>query len=216
MSQKTRSAKTRKRRKVLGSCMILLGLLSLSGAAALFLYNNGLEEKAEELADGVVPILHQIIQEKTFFMEEGAEDGTNSQSTVMETAEVEGLEYIGILTLPTLKLEMPILSEWNNPNLKRAPCRYKGTIQERNLIIAGHNYKNHFGLLEGLSLGETVLFTQLNGTVTEYIISRKEQLEGSDVDKMAEGEWDLTLFTCTISGKKRVTLRCVRSEAAIN
>ena len=33
-----------------------------------------------------------------------------------------------------------------------------------------------------------------------------------DVEAMESGDWALTLFTCTIGGKTRVTVRCVPAE----
>lgn len=30
--------------------------------------------------------------------------------------------------------------------------------------------------------------------------------------EMTGGDWDLTLFTCTIGGKKRITVRCTLTE----
>jgi sortase A len=32
------------------------------------------------------------------------------------------------------------------------------------------------------------------------------------VEEMESDEWDLTLFTCTIGGKSRVTIRCERVQ----
>ena len=33
------------------------------------------------------------------------------------------------------------------------------------------------------------------------------------LSSMEEGDWDLTLFTCTIGGKTRITVRCARISA---
>jgi sortase A len=35
-----------------------------------------------------------------------------------------------------------------------------------------------------------------------------EEIGTYDVDAMDEGEWDFTVFTCTIGGASRVTVRC--------
>ena len=34
----------------------------------------------------------------------------------------------------------------------------------------------------------------------------------TSVQEMTDGDWDLTLFTCTVGGKSRVTVRCVLAE----
>ena len=35
-----------------------------------------------------------------------------------------------------------------------------------------------------------------------------EVLEAGDVEEMTAGKWNLTLFTCTYGGKKRLAVRC--------
>lgn len=46
--------------------------------------------------------------------------------------------------------------------------------------------------------------------VFDYVVSELEILEPYAVSQMTEGDWDLTLFTCTPGGQHRVTLRCNR------
>ena len=36
--------------------------------------------------------------------------------------------------------------------------------------------------------------------------------DGTAVEEMEAGEWDLTLFTCTPDSRSRVTVRCVRTQ----
>ena len=53
-------------------------------------------------------------------------------------------------------------------------------------------------------------FTDVEGNVLSYTVAETELLDGSDVEAMEAGDWDLTLFTCTVGGKTRVTVRCLR------
>ena len=39
-----------------------------------------------------------------------------------------------------------------------------------------------------------------------------ETLKPRAIEEMDSGEWDLTLFTCTIGGSYRVTVRCEKTE----
>ncbi len=97
--------------------------------------------------------------------------------------------------------------------MKLAPCRYAGSAYLNDLIIAGHNYRAHFGALGKLRAGDSVIFTDAGGNRFSYTVSRVEQLSSSALEEMESGDWDLTLFTCTVGGKARVTVRCVRMEA---
>ena len=126
----------------------------------------------------------------------------------MPAVEVDGHDYIGVLEIPALELELPVMSTWSYPNLKIAPCRYTGSAYLDDMVIAAHNYSQHFGRLKELSGGETVIFTDADGNVFTYEVALVETLMPTDIEEMESGEWDLTLFTCTIGGSSRVTVRC--------
>jgi sortase A len=130
----------------------------------------------------------------------------------MPTVEIEEDEYIGKLEIPSLGLSLPVMSDWSYPKLKKAPCRYAGSAYMGNLIIAAHNYTRHFGKLKYLSEGDVVTFTDMDGNVFNYQVAEIEQLEPTAIEYMEAGDWDLTLFTCTVGGSYRVTVRCVATD----
>ena len=82
-------------------------------------------------------------------------------------------------------------------------------------MLAGHNYPAHFGLLSRLREGDAVRFTDMDGNVFSYQVTGQERLSPTAVEAMTAGEdWDLTLFTCTLDGQTRVTVRCTLTGAA--
>ena len=48
----------------------------------------------------------------------------------------------------------------------------------------------------------------MNGISFHYVVANIETLGAYDVEEMEAGEWDFTMFTCTIGGANRVTVRC--------
>ena len=120
--------------------------------------------------------------------------------------------YYSTISFPALGLELPVMSQWSYPNLKIAPCRYQGSAYTGDLIIAGHNYRTHFGPLKNLRVGDAVLFTDADGNQFRYTVAQVENLAKTAVEEMAAGDWDLTLFTCTLGGQTRVTVRCVETK----
>lgn len=84
------------------------------------------------------------------------------------------------------------------------------------MVIAAHNYESHFGQLKNLSQGEQITFTDIDGNCFCYQVLDVEILSPYDVQEMTEGAWDLTLFTCTIGGQSRVTVRCERTDLPKN
>lgn len=125
----------------------------------------------------------------------------------MPEISVEENSYIGVLRIPSLALELPIISEWSYDSLKTAPCRYSGSAYQDDLVICGHDYTSHFGRLKYLAAGDTAVFTDMDGNVFTYELLETEILQPTDTDEMESSGWSLTLFTCTIGGQSRLTLR---------
>ena len=135
----------------------------------------------------------------------------------MPTVEVDGHMYVGYLEIPAISRVLPVMDTWSYPSLKIAPCRFVGTIYAHDMIVCAHNYDRHFGQIKTLQEGDKVSFTDVYGDRFEYEVSEVTILQPTDVDEMKDPvDWDLTLFTCTIGGATRVTVRCVMtgSEAA--
>lgn len=130
----------------------------------------------------------------------------------MPVKEKNGQAYIGVLEIPALNLTLPVISEWDYDRLKKAPCRYDGSAYLDNLVIAAHNYKTHFGNLKKLNAGDSVIFTDAVGNRFEYEVVLTETLMPRDVKEMKSGEFALSLFTCTVGGSYRVTVRCDRVQ----
>ena len=126
----------------------------------------------------------------------------------MTVEEIAGYGYVGILTIPSLGLDLPIMDECTDSNLTLAPCRYHGSLQEDNLVIAGHNYRHHFGNLSSLAVGDSMTFTAMDGSVYTYEVGAVEVLASTAVDEMNNSEWELSLYTCTYRGSERITVRC--------
>lgn len=51
-------------------------------------------------------------------------------------------------------------------------------------------------------------------STTRYEVAEIEILSPDAVEEMTEDDGDLTLFTCTLGGGSRVTVRCVLTESA--
>ena len=137
---------------------------------------------------------------------------TRCSDMEMPTEEIDGSTYVGILEIQALDLKLPVLSEWDDIQSKTAPCRYLGSAYENNLIIAGHNYTGHFGSLHRLEADDTVRFTDVAGNCFSFAVTQLEELPATATEEMQAGDWDLTLFTCTVGGAARVTVRCRLTE----
>lgn len=201
-------------KRKLGTIFMLCGAALILSALSLFGYNQWEEQQANQ---SVVELLPQLIEE--------IPDTTSTPDiphqpmgipveyldpSAFEMTEVEigSYAYIGYLSIPTLELELPIMSSWSYPQLKIAPCRYYGSVRGKDLVLLAHNYWKHFGRIKELSEGDSVFFTDMDGETYEYTVAAKDILEPTAVEEVTAGEYDLALFTCTPDGTSRVTIYC--------
>ena len=126
----------------------------------------------------------------------------------MPGEKVNGHEYIGTLSIPSLGLKVPVQRNWSYENLSVSPCRYSGSAYADNLAIIAHTY--HFGKLSSLALDATVTFTDMENNVFRYVVREKNTISPNDANEIAHSGYDLTLVTCTLSGTKRVAVYCKR------
>ena len=205
----------------LGNVLLAAGALFL--AAALLLTGNNLVETyqagqtSERLSQEVSSRIESQSQDADSLSQAalaGGEEETpeylRNPEMEMPVEEIEGNGYIGLLEISALGLSLPVMSEWSYPNLKLAPCRYSGSAYTGNFTIAGHNYSTHFGPIGELNAGDSITFTDMQGNRFAYEVQVVETLEATAVADMVSEEWDLTLFTCDLSGESRITVRCLR------
>ena len=201
-----------------GTGLILLGLLLIAAALFLTAYNLYDEQRAGQSAMQAIDQLGDLLppketvteptgEQEVFYDQTALPDYLLCPDMEMPVETINGIDYIGVLQIPSLEIELPIASEWNYPNLKTAPCRYSGSAYLNNMIICAHNYASHFGKLKNLSEGDAATFTDIAGNVFTYEMVERETLNPTDIAEMESGDWDLTLFTCTVGGKTRVTIR---------
>lgn len=215
-----------KKKNRIGNILKGAGLILVTAVVLLLVYNLWDGHRARESEEA---ILAEYLQENKKASESpdasDKEDEQNIPDYILNP-DMDMPEYtlkslgdvacIGILEIPALNLELPVISSWSYSSLRLAPCRYSGSAYKGNLVIAAHNYQSHFGGLRTLPEGSEVFFTDAVGNRFSYYVAVTEALTPWSVDDMTSGEWPLTLFTCTLDSQNRVTVRCEYSEAMEN
>ena len=136
----------------------------------------------------------------------------DTNKTNNDTIEIDGIEYIGYISIPALKILLPVTKNFSYSSLKFAPALYYGSITSK-MVICGHSYKSHFGSLNKLQHGDKITFIDVKNKKYNYTVEEIEELAATDIKKMLESEFDLTIYTCTKDGFKRVTVRCNKVSA---
>lgn len=140
-------------------------------------------------------------------------DGMDNRPVVTRMPEKEYLGYsmIGTVRVPSVGIELPVMSQWSYSLLDVAPCRYSGSVPGEDMIVMGHNYKSHFTPLHKVETEAEVEFENVNGVVYHYRVAEIVVLHKSEKDKLPS-DYPLTLFTCMPNGRDRFIVRCEAVE----
>ena len=199
-----------------GKLLTGVGLLLIAAALLLTVYNIRESDRAGSESEEMVVRMESLTADLPERLEtekkELVPEYVKNPEMEMPTVEVNGQECVGMIEIPALGLKLPVISEWSDAKLKKAPCRYSGSAYLKNMIIAGHNYRTHFSGIKRLNPGDSVVFTDADGNIFSYEVAEIETVGGYDIEKMEAGDWDLTLFTCTNKGKARAAVRCREIE----
>lgn len=216
--------------KGLGIVSVILGLVCLLSCVGYFFLLQQEQSHAQQSSQSLLQQVEQVLgtqpvpppseaEAQTAPEEVSADRDTPTAAPLLQeaaaempTVEVEGCDCIGILSVPVLELELPVLTPWSEGRLKKAPCHYYGSYYEENFVIAAHNYRAHFGKLVYLQAGDLILFTDVAGNRHCYEVVLLETLPPSATEDMVSGEFDLTLYTCTFGSDQRTTVRCKRLD----
>lgn len=148
----------------------------------------------------------------------------NNDDTCRETQTTEvlmnGYKVIGIVNIPKIKIEYPILDiDTYNPEETKEPMKisivkYWGVnVNEKgNLSIAGHNNYNGtmFGKTKYLNNGDIIELTDLNNVTIQYIIYDIFVTDPNDISILQTNDnnvREVTLITCTNGNRKRLILK---------
>ena len=195
------------KRRIRGLIFIAVGLVMAFSAACLF---SVYEEQARIAGDSAEALLQELRQEMETTVQPDTALPEEAETAPLPQTTLKGYAVVGILQVPAVGLELPVLDNWNYDLLQIAPCRYSGNAKDGDLILLAHNYDRHFGRFKDLKAGDAVTFLSVDGTAYKFEVSATELLKKTELEKLTASEHDLTLFTCTKGGYSRVVVRCDR------
>jgi len=161
-------------------------------------------------------LTHKIINsryDKTVY----AEVYEEYEEIKLETRErqIELDNVIGIIKIPKINLEYPVIDETTEALMKIAPTKYAGGLPNEvgNFCIIGHNYYDgtQFSNLKKLEKGDLVYLSDVFGDELEYKIYDKYEVNETDFTCIEQNteNIEVTLITCTSDKTKRLVLKCI-------
>ena len=201
-----------------GQVWILLGVLLIL-AAALLIGKNLLEQQsAARLSASLLEQAQRQMEESASAMPttssptlDGLSEGRSEENT-QTSADWSGYDIAGVLSLPDLGLELPVLADYSENLLKVSVCIFdwEDNQDPPRMVIAGHNYKAHFGSISKLLVGAKIKYKPLDGKENRFQVSEIVEISADDGAALEDGEWDLTLLTCNFDMSKRILVRCIK------
>lgn len=128
--------------------------------------------------------------------------------------EFEGYKVIGIINIPKIELEYPILEETTKATMKISISKYWGKEINSfgNVSLAGHNNYDGtmFGKNKKLEIGDLIELTDLSNNTIEYEIYDIFSTDPNDVTILQTTDSkirEVTLITCTNGRAERLIIK---------
>lgn len=188
-------------------------LIAAIAVISMIVYKYGSNQKNEKESQDAVAAFSNID-----FSNIEEESGSQEQSPIQ--FEYKGYKIIGIVKIPKISIEYPILEIGNiDPENAKAPMKLsiikywgENVNDYGNLSIAGHNNKDGtmFGKTKKLQKGDIIELTDLKGQTIQYSIYDIFVTDPNDVSILLPKEElvrEVTLITCTNGNKERLILK---------
>lgn len=128
--------------------------------------------------------------------------------------QMQGYNVVGIIKIPKIELEYPILEKTNIESLKISITKFWGNSLNEvgNLTLAGHNNLNGtmFGKIKKLENGDIIEITDTQNITLKYEVFKKYVIDPNDISCIQseeEGTREITLITCTNGRSNRLIVK---------
>ena len=148
------------------------------------------------------------------FHEQEKENSKNDKESKQVDLKYKGYNVIGLIEIPVIDLEYPILEKTTKLTMATSISRFSGgEINENgNVSLAGHN--NYSGTMFGknkkLKLNDSILLTDLSGRTIEYEIYDIFVTDPNDtkiLETNDETKREVTLITCKNGRSERLIIK---------
>ena len=143
-----------------------------------------------------------------------SELNTSDEETKEIKLEYNGYNVVGIINIPKLGIEFPILDITNDDSMKVSVTKFWGNNVNDigNFTIVGHNNLDGtmFSNTKKLKIGDEIVLTYLSGKTLKYRIFDKYIIEPNDVsctESVNKDQREVTLITCTNGRRNRLVIK---------
>ena len=138
----------------------------------------------------------------------------NEEVTNKIDESIQGHKVVGIIKIPELNIEYPILENTNKETLNLSITKFWGNrINEiGNVTLAGHNNLNGtmFGKIKKMQVGDIIELTDIQNVTLKYQVFKVYVIDPNDITCILpeqENVREVTLITCTNGNKNRLIVK---------
>lgn len=178
--------KTRKRRlsDLLTVIGIALVVISVSAVMISFLSQKSTVQKASAIAAELRSLVPDV--------QNGFPDGR--LNTAMPTAEIGGVNFVGVIEIPAYGTSLPIRADWKPLRVSSYPCRLSGNTWSGDLIIGGSDAEGQFDFMKIITNGDRIYVTDPAGIRFTYRVTNVIRTDSPTVENLLTEEDDLVIF----------------------
>ena len=162
-----------------GACLLIVGVLML-------VFWQCRIHNAVQTASAYVETLRSLTPDSQGAVPEERRDNT------MPVLAIDGTDFVGILEIPRYESSLPVCADWGS--VTKYPCRLNGSVYNRTMQIGATTQKGQYDFYRELSVGDTVVFTDMEGNRYTYVITNLRYEKHADQAALAREESALTLF----------------------
>ena len=171
---------------VIPKICVLVGIaLLVIGVSVLICWQCNIHSWTQK-SETYVVTLRTLIPESQGAVPEERRDNS------MPILSIDGTDFVGILEMPRYESTLPVRSDWGH--LTKYPCRFSGSIYDRTIQIGTTSQKGQYDFYREISVGDTVIFTDVEGNRYTYTVTNLQYERHADQTTLNRKESALTLF----------------------
>ena len=187
-------------KSVISKTFVLVGIaLLMIGVLLLIGWQWNIHSSIQK-SETYVKTLCNLIPEPQGAVQEERRDNT------MSVLSIDGLDFVGIIEMPSYESALPVGAEWGS--LANYPCRFGGSIYDGTLQIGATSQKGQYDFYREISVGDTVIFTDMEGNQYTYAVTNLHYGKHADQTALNREESAMTLFIKNVYDFEYLIVSC--------
>ena len=180
-------------------CVLAGVSLLVIGVLALFRWQWDIHSSIQK-SETYVETLRTLIPEPQGAVPEERRDNRVPVLSIDET------DFVGILEMPRYESALPVCAEWGR--VTKYPCQFNGSIYDSTLQIGATSQKGQYDFYREISVGDTVIFTDVEGNQYTYAVTNLRYEKHADPTTLNREESALTLFIKNVYDFEYLIVSC--------